>query len=437
MHNLVISAWLIPSTLSKENVSWIKEAGIDSLFAMGTGISEDGADSTIHYDEYTDNAEKVMNLLNENGVKVYINSAVKSKEKITLFNHDAVLGVVIDEPDKAQIDELAKQVEYYNANANGKTVYVNLFPSHAPTVTNDFNGSYEDYLKYFCDNFLSKLTTGEKWLSVDRYPLMYDANGDKCLDTGWLADVQSVATVAKSYVGVKTNFFIQTMPFGTVDGVRKGAVDGSRDRVPTLEDIRLQEAALTAFGFDGISMFCYASPSVIRNGEFTSEQVAMIDRNGNKTDIYAAVQTANEELKRIGSVLSPFNYRSAFTNDAGVTASGYDEDTATANESFKRLDRIKLSQIGVIKSVYTSQDTLFGCLEDDGGNIGFMIVNYNDTSKGLTDTVEINFDTKKYNSAIYCELGVKNTAKLGKNGKLSLTLGIGEGVFVIPCKSDR
>ncbi len=434
MLELVISGWLIPSTLSEENVSWIKEAGIDSLFAMSTGIGEDGADSTIHFDDYTDNAEKVLNLLNENGVKVYINSAVASKEKIALFNHDAVLGVVIDEPDKAQIDELAEQVEYYNANANGKTVYVNLFPSHAPTVTNDFNGSYEEYLKYFCDNFLAKLTTGEKWLSVDRYPLTYDASGNKCLDTGWLADVQAVATVAKSYNGVKTNFFIQTMPFGTTDGAAKGSVDGSRDRVPTIEDIRLQEMALMSFGFDGISMFCYASPSVIENGEFTSGQVAMIDRNGNKTDIYTAVKTATEELKNFDHVLLQFNYQSTITNDAGKTASSSDTDSTTTNESFKKLDRVNLSAVGAIKSVYTSQDTLFGYFKDENGNDGFTVVNYNDTSKGLTDTIEITFDTETYDTAVYYERGVKKIAKL-ENGKLSLTLGVGEGIFVIPCHS--
>ena len=95
-------------------------------------------------------------------------------------------------------------------------------------MQNEFNGDYASYLKYYCDNVLNNLTTGEKWLSADRYPLTYDNDGNKCLDSAWLSDVQILANVAKQYKNVKTNFFIQTMPYGIKeDGSPNGAIYGS------------------------------------------------------------------------------------------------------------------------------------------------------------------------------------------------------------------
>ena len=420
---VVIGGWLIPSGLDKDNVSYITDAGIDVLFAAGTGTNADGTDSTIHYDSYTTEAGKVLTMLNENGVKVYINSATTGKEKITQFNHDDVLGVFIDEPNKDGIDTLTNQVDYYNSDANGKTVYVNLLPSYGATGFT----TYKDYLKYFCDNFLSKLTTGEKWLSVDRYPLTYDSNGNKCLDSGWLADVQDVVEVAKEYSGIKTNFFIQTMPYGT-----NGTNEGSRDRVPTLADIRMQEMALMSFGYDGISLFCYGSPSVITNGEFTATQVAMIDRSGNKTDIYEAVKTANAELEKIDHIMLNFEYQSVFTCDAGSSVNG---TSSTSNASFTNLTRASVSDIDGISSVSATADTLFGYFKDSSNNIGFTVVNYNDTSKNLTDTVTITFDSSKYDTVIYYEKGIKRTVTL-TNGVFTIELGVGEGIFVIPCKAN-
>ncbi len=442
--NLIASGWLIPKGLDYNNAEWIKEAGLDVLFAVPAG-----SENTIFFDTYDDEAKRVLDILDANGVKVYVNTldgrgedgnrTAVGFQKVAQFQHNAVLGMVLDEPNKTEIDNIAAQVDFYNQYANGKNLYVNLFPSFAPALK-EFSGltaakRYEQYLEYFCENVLSKLTTGEKWLSVDRYPLTYDANGNKCLDTGWLADVQAVAKVAQKYEGIKTNFFIQTMPYGTDDdGNGYGAVEGSRDRVPTIEDIRLQEMALMAFGFDGISMFCYGTP--VASGEFSSDQVAMIDREWNKTDIYESVKQATAELKKFDHVLLQFDYQSTFTNDGGDTkdSSALIDLNTTSNASFKNLDRVKISETSSIKSLDTSQDTLFGYFKDEKDNEGFVAVNYNDTSKNLTDTVEITFDSTQYNAAVCYIRGEQKIIPL-TNGKLTLELGVGEGVFVIPCQT--
>ena len=437
--SLTISGWLIPTGLNYTNAEWIKEAGIDVLFAVPAG------ENTLYFSEYNAQAKNALDILAESGVKVYVNTldgkdadgnrTAVGFRKIEQFQHEAVLGMVFDEPNKAEIDKIAEQVDFYNLHANGKNFYVNLFPSFAPAI-NDFSGinqakRYEAYLEYFYDKVLSKLTTGEKWLSVDRYPLTYDKNGNPCLDSGWLADVQAVAKVAKKHGGIKTNFFIQTMPYGIKeDGSSLGAVAGSRDRVPTLNDIRLQEAALMAFGFDGISMFCYATPAAV--GEFSDEQLAMIDREGNKTAIYESVKQVTEELKRYAYVFLQFDYQGTFTNDKEKTTTTSTVFNSTNNESFKNLDRIKISATASLKKVYSSQDTLFGYFKDEEQNDGFFVVNYNDTSKNLANNVKLTFDISKYNAAVCYIRGEQKIIQLN-NGELSLDLAVGEGVFVIPC----
>ena len=424
-YETVISGWLIPSSLNETNVKWIKEAGVSALFACGAG------DVVLSFPTYDQKAKAALDLLGSNGVKVYVNTGSRdgaSYQKISSFKQNsAVLGMALDEPSKAEITSMAQQVEWWNQNADGRNFYCNLYPSFAQVVQSEFNGDYASYLRYYCDNVLNNLTTGEKWLSADRYPLTYDNDGNKCLDNAWLSDVQILANVAKQYKNVKTNFFIQTMPYGIKeDGSPNGAIYGSRDRVPTYEDIRMQEYALAAFGYDGISLFCYATPLV--GFEFAESQEAMISRSGEKTGIYESVKKANSEILAFDHVLQQFDWIGTFTNDAGQTN---DDKPRTQNSSFRLLNRISVKSVLSLNSVTTSRDTLFGYFNDVDGNDGIMVVNYNETTLNLTDEVTLNFDSSKYNKAV-CYIGGEKVVKTLDKGKLDLTLGVGEGVFVIP-----
>lgn len=431
-YGIDISGWLIPKNISTADVEWITDAGINIMHAVAAGDSE-----TLFFPEYNAEAIAKLNFFRDKGIQIYVNTCSRdgsSFQKIKDFGaHDGVIGMSYDEPTKAEIDEIAKYVDYFNQNGNGKNMLVNLFPSFTSSVKSDFGKlynttqqKYELYLQYYCDNVLSKLTSGEKWLSADRYLLTYDKNGKKCLDNGWLADVQSVAKVAKNN-GAKTNFFVQTMAYGATNGVASGAQEGSRDRVPTYNDIRLQEYSLMAFGYDGISLFCYGSPAA--GGEFSLSQTGIIDRNGNKTETYEAVKKANNEILSFDYVLKQFNWQGVFTCDAGKTLTG---TSTTSNASFKTLDRISLANVSSLSKVSASADTLCGYFKDAAGNDGIMVVNYNETTENLTDTVELTFDSSKYNAAVCYVGGVKKVFTGLTNGKLSLSLGAGEGIFVIP-----
>ena len=125
-YKVTISGWLIPSDLNETNVKWINESGISTLFAIGAG---DGVQSFHSYDE---KAEKTLNLLGNNGVKVYVNPGVSdgtAYRKISEFKqNDAVLGICVDEPNKSQMTSMAAQVDWWNKNSDGRNFYSNLFP---------------------------------------------------------------------------------------------------------------------------------------------------------------------------------------------------------------------------------------------------------------------------------------------------------------------
>ena len=424
---VVIGAFEVPANIAT-TAKYAKDAGIDVLFASFAG-------STTEYFENASTSERVLQAIQAAGLKVYIPAlegndgyrtfpSLGDNERAAAFmGYDAVAGYVIDEPTKYEIENIANKLEEVKKNFNNKTLYVNLFPSFWSGIETDFNGDYKAYLRFFCENVLSKLETGEKWLSVDRYPLVYDADGNKCLDDGWLSDIQDVVEVAKEY-NAKTNIFIQTTPFG-----EKTA--GGHDRVPAVEDIRLQAMSLMAFGVDGIGLFSYAT--TIENDEFSEMQTGMIDRNGNRTAIYYSVKTAISELKNFEKVIKGYDYQGIFTTDAGKTMKNSDVLASTSNFSFQNIGRTALSDVGGVNKVSSTQDTLYGYLKDAKGNLALTVVNYNDTSKNLTDTVTIAFDTSKYNAVIYYERGIRKFASLNASGEVVLNIGVGEGIFVVPC----
>ena len=425
--SMKIAGWVVPKDLNDTQIQYIKESGITVLQAASAGSGTLSIDIS---SELSDENKAIMQKCKENGLSLLLHVGGKDASKLAYVSnitaYDAVQGLCIDEPNKSQIDEIAARVDGYNRNAGTKDLFVNLYPSLWSGLKTEFDGNYSAYLEYFYEKVLSKVTAGEKWLSADRYPLTYDTKGEKCLDTGWLSDVEAVALLAEKYENVKTNFFIQTMPYGGEE--KSGAQAGSRDRVPTYEDVRMQEYTLLTFGYDMISCFCYGSP--VEGREFLDRQVAMIDRNGERTDIYYSVQKANKEILAFDHVIKQFERKGVFTNDAGKTTT---DKHRTQNSSFAGLTaRMSVAEIDCLAEVYSSADTLFGYFVDAEENAGFTLVNYNETSEAITDNVSLRFNPDyKFNKAL-CYIGGVKTVLDVKNNTLDITLGVGEGVFVIP-----
>ncbi len=390
-----VNGWVAPESYSDDMLEKIAAAGLTSVSFAAAGTQYIApADLSASKD--------IIKQYAKYGINVYTVGGIADFASIGDFaNYGNVLGLMLDEPNKSQIDEIAAAVDTFNlANVGKKVLVVNLLPSYASAVTSDFS-TYSAYLQYLYDNVLSKLKC-ELWISVDRYPIVRDEKGNPTLDSGWLGDVEAVATFAKAN-GLKKNFFIQTMPYGS------GGFNDSHDRTPTKEDITLQYYVLLAYGYDSISLFCLGTPAP-DGTTFLDGQNAMIDRNNETTDIYTAVKEVNEELDKFDFILNRFSWDAAVLKTSSLLTS------------------VHAKKIG-LKDISSTKNALFSHLVDETrGREAYCVVNYNDTSLNYTNTITLTFSGETTLTVI--QNGGFRTVT-STSGELTFTLGVGESIIVI------
>ena len=393
--DIQVNGWVAPESYSDDMLEKIAAAGLTSVSFAAAGTQYIApADLSASKD--------IIKQYAKYGINVYTVGGIADFASIGDFaNYGNVLGLMLDEPNKSQIDEIAAAVDTFNlANVGKKVLIVNLLPSYASAVTSDFS-TYSAYLQYLYDNVLSKLKC-ELWISVDRYPIVRDAKGNPTLDSGWLGDVEAVATFAKAN-GLKKNFFIQTMPYGS------GGFNDSHDRTPTKADITLQYYALLAYGYDSISLFCLGTPAP-DGTTFLDGQNAMINRNNETTDIYTAVKEVNEELNKFDFILNRFSWEAAVLKTNSLLTS------------------VQAKKIG-LKDISSTKNALFSHLVDKTrGREAYCVVNYNDTSLNYTNTITLTFSGETILTVI--QNGGFRTVT-STSGEFTFTLGVGESIIVI------
>lgn len=393
--DIQVNGWVAPESYSDDMLEKIAAAGLTSVSFAAAGTQYIApADLSASKD--------IIKQYAKYGINVYTVGGIADFASIGDFaNYGNVLGLMLDEPNKSQIDEIAAAVDTFNlANVGKKVLIVNLLPSYASAVTSDFS-AYSAYLQYLYDNVLSKLKC-ELWISVDRYPIVRDAKGNPTLDSGWLDDVEAVATFAKAN-GLKKNFFIQTMPYGS------GGFNDSHDRTPTKEDITLQYYVLLAYGYDSISLFCLGTPAP-DGTTFLDGQNAMIDRNNETTDIYTAVKEVNEELNKFDFILNRFSWDAAVLKTSSLLTS------------------VQAKKIG-LKDISSTKNALFSHLVDETrGREAYCVVNYNDTSLNYSNTITLTFSGETVLTVI--QNGGFRTVT-STSGEFTFTLGVGESIIVI------
>ena len=393
--DIQVNGWVAPESYSDDMLEKIAAAGLTSVSFAAAGTQYIApADLSASKD--------IIKQYAKYGINVYTVGGIADFASIGDFaNYGNVLGLMLDEPNKSQIDEIAAAVDTFNlANVGKKVLIVNLLPSYASAVTSDFS-TYSAYLQYLYDNVLSKLKC-ELWISVDRYPIVRDEKGNPALDSGWLGDVEAVATFAKAN-GLKKNFFIQTMPYGS------GGFNDSHDRTPTKEDITLQYYVLLAYGYDSISLFCLGTPAP-DGTTFLDGQNAMINRNNETTDIYTAVKEVNEELNKFDFILNRFSWDAAVLKTSSLLTS------------------VHAKKIG-LKDISSMKNALFSHLVDETrGREAYCVVNYNDTSLNYTNTITLTFSGETTLTVI--QNGGFRTVT-STSGEFTFTLGVGESIIVI------
>lgn len=178
-----------------------------------------------------------------------------------------------------------------------------------------------------------------------------------------------------------------------------------------------------AYGYEKAVYFTYMQPMNQLNSEWFADGAYMWQQQSDgsykavATDTYTAMKNANAEIIKVARRTAGYNWLGT-KYSAGTSASA---NVFNGTSSYSS---------AALTSVSSSYDAIAGCLKDGNGNFGFMVVNADDPRLARTNTVTLTFG-EGFDKVIYYENGVKKTAELA-NGSVTLNVGAGKGVFVIP-----
>lgn len=336
---------------------------------------------------------------------------------------------IFDEPVYSQMELIGSWVEEFERYYPDTTFFCNLFPEYA--TIDGLGADLKTYVQAYCDKVLANLH-GEKWLSVDYYPYLYDHNTN--VNAGvykkWLYNFEVMRYAIKDLSNAHLLLDIMSCSMYS---------DAISWRVPTIKELRQQIYVGLCYGFEGFDCYTYGKP--IGNPYHPSNTLTMIDPdNGDanddyKTQIWYDVQQVireirgydggeNGKIEGINDVYLKYEYdgTKTFVGSQSYLSGEH------INESFQFLKH-QLTNFTGVKSVYTSQDTVISQFHDADGKKAFIAVNFADPAYNLSDRIIMEFKGAK-TVTIYNRGNPKKVDL--NNGVLDYTLDCGDGCIIIP-----
>ena len=302
--------------------------------------------------------------------------------------------------------------------------HINLVPSdsynHWENGTDGKDGGYGDYIQYYIDNVLKKLTSGGRTVCLDCYPFREtDKNG---IYTDFLFDLLTAANKTRDYnktaaEGQKATFgmCVQTFAF------YGGNINTKQRNIASVEEVTFQLYTGMALGAGMFEYFAYSSDYSETNNVGRGYD-CITSVSGVKTPLYDYVKNANNKALKFSKFINAYDWQGA-TYSAGTTEN---ENAA----GFAMVDGLTLSsgETGCLTSYSSNYDALIGCFKQ-GDRDGYMVTNFTDPKNGRTTSVELTFEgcTK---AAVYLN-GKLVTVGLD-NGTMTLDLLRGNAAFVMP-----
>lgn len=315
-------------------------------------------------------------------------------------SHPAFKGIlVIDEPGAAPFKGLGIFREAFKEHYPDKDFYINLFPTYSSFAQRD-ERSYVEYI----DEYIRDV--GTSFLSYDHYPLM--KRGDQpILTADYLMNLEIIAEKTHE-ADIPFWLFLQTIGFTQSTG--------SQWRTPDESMLRWQLMNSLAFGAKGIQHFTYWTPTGGSSESFTT---GMVDQQGEKTDVYFAAQTINQELRFMEEAYLSYDWSGIMTYSP----------TEEEPEQFRMLASGQDNHEG-IRSIEADTNLLMGIFEkDDYEKDAFVIVNFDDPALDRESHLNIRFDDAS--RVIVFHQGERIEQTLDR-GRFEFDLAPGDGIFVIP-----
>lgn len=383
------------------------EAGIDILIAHAQPGIVDGNDPD-------DPILAALDAAEEAGAKLIVNyqSAVNfgnsTPENIdtvlgATLSHPACYGIVVkDEPGYTSFASLGRaydvfsQLQEQKPEYADKYFYINLLPAYGVSEI-----SYPEYIETYCQ------LVGTNYISTDFYP--YNSDGlNHSVRENWLYNLEVMQKAAVRYDMEHWEYL-------------QGCQAYPQSKRPDYNDLRQEIYASMAYGTELFQYYCYWTPAEF--GEENDHYSCLIDCYGKQTDIYEAAKKINNEIHAFEHVYMNFvdGWLGVMTFVGSNNELGY-------NSAFNLLQS-PVTKHGRIKSVETQEDLVVGCFRNEDNYDGFMVVNYSVPGENKPSNVKMTFNGA---TKAVCYIGGQEVVKDLNKGVLELSLGAGEGVFVIP-----
>jgi len=419
---LIINGWYSPP-INLESFKAYKDCGFNYMFVQGMFGTMSSA--TIQALELCDQLglKAIVSLDRAENMLVYAEEFIKY-ESFVGFDYDEPVVYYNTINNKIGFYELQPLVTALEEQYPQVEFLVNLNPSTSMGLPwggqNEVGMTYAEHLDAFQD-YLGDIYANKEvrnWLSCDDYVLKRDTSlkTPNYLKKTWLYNLEALAERKRdTEYGFTTNFFIQSQ-----------AYENANLRVPTYNDLRLQIYSLMAFGYDSISYYCYGTPPYSAGLDVSCD--ALVDMQGNKTQIWYDSQKINLEVKKFEKVYGQFKDNWLGTAQI-LGTNNTSKDDMYQNSSFSLNHPVSIDNLSGVDTITSTEDIIVGYMKDNSGNSGFMVVNYNDTTYNKKSQVEMKFDAA--DKALVFIDGEKQDLTLTDN-ILNLDLDLGEGVFVIP-----
>lgn len=416
---LGISGFWAPYEISEESFQMYKDAGFNTLAMINHALGNTSEEQFYLGSERT---MKALEMCKKVGLKAILNYNDWKAEQVegegyngeTPFSTYDLYGDYKDIISGIHICDEPKQDPHFAIYGNEtlindfKKVYpdadyiVNLIPIYG-AIYYGFN-SNQDMLDIYGEKFMSHFDN--PYISVDIYPFHTQVeDADLYLATNH----EMIAEKAKEYDAEKTFILQASTGFEFEEDLSEG-------------DMRWQVYVALAYGADNLQYYCYSVPkSRVYN-------YCILNADDTPSKLYDYVKEINNEIQSFASAFLAYDW------DESIGIVGTEDTTFRLSEQSydENFDYKQFKDVTHYVSATASHDLLISQFTSDKYGEAYMLVNYADRSD--TNTVTATF--KDCGAvAIYGGKGYEGTPKiveLDKEGKFTLELAYGDGVFVVP-----
>lgn len=310
---------------------------------------------------------------------------------------------------------------------------------------------YNDYLKYIVENMKNNsLDNGKQYLMSDCYPFLTTLSKKALtskvtstykMSSHYFSMMAMYANAAKEN-GFKAGVCIQSVTHYKAADYKAvmggwstksaecnltGRIDKDGNLTMNENHIRYQAYMALAYGMERIDYFTYwqhynqtAAETMKESAVVWEYDEATGTYKGVYLPMYDYIKAANAEAKKLDEVVLAFDWQGTRLAAGQTATTGAFDDAAS------------YSGDGVANGVTSVYDLAIGCFTLGSDYKGYMLVNADDPSNTRNNIAELNFGGE-YGHAI-CYINGTPVMKTLDGGKLSLTLGAGDGTFVVPVK---